>query len=165
MLLPITEKICTLSGMAKYSHREAIKLLNEVRSALANLDTEDRNPAIRAALTIGWMDEEAMSERGAKKRWGEGSPGDILEILGGIGNQLAQMDPDDVSDIVTVGLNVVNRAVEAFNNNLPVPEFEFLTNMAIEDFKAEKGREPRLGWWEDPLSTEHPAQEAETEED
>lgn len=141
----------------KYTQRQALLLLNDVRSALANLDPNDKNPAIRAALTIGWLDEEEMSEPGATKRWGEGSPWDLLEILDGIGDQLAQLDPDDVSDIVTVGLNVVNRAVEAYKNRLPPPNHEFLRKLAIEDFMAEKGREPRLGWWEDPLSTRHPA--------
>jgi len=144
----------SLSG---YTQQEALKLLNTVRSALANLDMNDKNPAIRAALTIGWVESEEIQKGPmVKKRWGQMEPDEVREMLEGMLDELAQGDPDGKSDIVTLGLDVVARAIESVKKSLPVPDHSFLRKLAIEDFVSEHGRQPKLGWWEDPLSTEHP---------
>ncbi len=144
-------------GMSGLSHQQILTLINEVRSAIANLDMEDRNPAIRAALTIGWRDEEAMREPKSKKRWGELAPGNAKEILEGMGDELLQNDPDDVSDVVKVANKVIDHGIEIVGETLPIPDHEILRELAIKDFKREHGREPKLGWWEDRLSTDNPA--------
>lgn len=140
---------------------QAVALLNEVRSAIASLDYDDRNPAIKAALTVGWKDTENIETgRKAKKRWGEARnvlpPEEVQEILDAMGDALAQGDPDDKSDIVTVALKILDRASETLKEDPHSLEFEALTKLAIDDFRAEYGREPKLGWWDDPLSTEFP---------
>ena len=133
--------------MKNYARDDAVRILNDVRSAIANLDKDDKSEAIRAALTVGWEEEQQAREvPKRKKRWGVEavSAEDVLEILSAMGNEMDQAEPMEKMDRTTVAFNVLDVVEEMIEEGQRIPDFAVLRKLAIEGFREEFGREPRL---------------------
>jgi len=139
------------------SRPEAFRILNDVRSALANLDPNDRSEAIRAALMIGWElasllvlvreEEKTRKIPLRRKRWGEMgvSAEDVLEILDAMANEMDQAEPVEKQDRTTVAFKVIEIVQDAIEENRPVPDSRSLMGLAVASFRMEWGRDPRVG--------------------
>lgn len=131
--------------------KEALKLLEETREAIASLDEQDRG--IQAALTIGWEESTTQPQklRDANPREWSPRPGggvqvsDVREILESMGMELEQSDPDRQRDAVSVALLVMYNAIYTIKKNLlDNPNAKMLRRLAIEIFEDEQGRKPKL---------------------
>jgi len=133
--------------MKNYARDDAVRILNDVRSAIANLDKDDKSEAIRAALTIGWEEEQQAREvPKRKKRWGVEtvSAEDVLEILSAMGNEMDQAEPMEKREATTVAFNVLDIVEDMIEEGRRVPEFEVMVRLAKERFQEEFGRRPRV---------------------
>ena len=133
--------------MKNYARDDAVRILNDVRSAIANLDKDDKSEAIRAALTIGWEEEQKAREMPKrKKRWGVEtvSAEDVLEILSAMGNEMDQAEPMEKRERTTVAFNVLDIVGDMIEEGRRVPAFDVLIRLAKESFQGEFGRKPRV---------------------